>query len=187
MSVLGLSACAPTTKAVSPSTMATTSPASASLSLKPTPLLFDVDQRFWAERDVGPTRNPGILALRAFSRQKATSEAECPSALVVVAETVARDIDLVMYSAGKRTGMPPHTMEKVFSHLDGMLRLTNAVGYRVRGTRGCQPVVHMVHAREGSVGYNILIEVDPRDYAAIEAEILTLLKSFRISSLSGLI
>ena len=103
----------------------------------------------------------------------------------IVAESVPSDLDVIAYSAGKRSGMPPHAVEKVFSHLDGMLQLKNAVGYRIRGTQGCHPVVHLVHARDGGVGYNIVLEVDPRDYVVIESEVLSILKSFRLSEGAG--
>jgi hypothetical protein len=116
--------------------------------------------------------------MRAFSRAKATTDAQCPAAMAVIAESVPPGLGVVEYSAAKRNGMPPHVMELVFSHADGMLQLKNAVGYRIRGSQGCHPVVHLVHARDADVGYLIVIEVDPRDYALIDGEVRAILKSF---------
>lgn len=160
-------------------------PPATEVSLLPTPLRLAVDQRVWKERDLGSARNPGVVAMRAFSRDKASAAAECPAAMVVVAEQVPPDLGVVEFSAAKRSGMPPGVMERVFSHLDGTLQLKNAVGYRFRGTEGCHPVVHLVHAREAADGFTIVIEVDPRDYALIESEVLAMLKSLRFAGAAG--
>jgi hypothetical protein len=156
-------------------------PSRAAIALAPTPLRFEIDPTTWTEQDVGAFSNPGVVAVKAFSRVKAASDADCPAALVVIAESVPSDMDVIEYSAWKRSGMRPHTVEKVFSHLDGMLQLKSAVGYRIRGTVGCFPVVHLVHARNADVGYTILVEVDPRDYALIEPEIRALVRSFQLA------
>ena len=89
---------------------------------------------------------------------------------------------MVKYAAGK-LGELRHrgVIERVFSHLDGMLQLKNAIGYRIRVLEGCHPVDHSVFAREEDIGYTIVIEVDPHDYALIEPEVRSILKSFRFA------
>jgi hypothetical protein len=39
----------------------------------------------------------------------------------------------------------------------------------------------LVYAREDDIGYTIVIEVDPHDYALIEPEVRSILKSFRFA------
>jgi hypothetical protein len=147
-------------------------------SLDPAPLRFDLDKSVWREQSVGSPTTPGMLAMRLFFREKAAAGAQCADSIMLVAETVRPETSTVQYSAEKRKAMPSHMVEQVFTHVDGPLRLRNAVGYLVRGTQGCQPYMYMVHARGADVGYNIVIEVDPLDYAVIHREVEAILKSF---------
>src|SRR4051812_23882338 len=150
--------------------------------MSPVPLEFELNQHVWHEQNVGTSSNPDVVCARSFVRDKAAEAAQCPADLVVVGERVAPGENVALFSAAKRFGMPPATIESVFSWQDGPIQLVNAVGYRLRGEFGCGPVAYMVYALEGGYGISITIEINPHDYAAIEKEILAILRSFRTIS-----
>jgi hypothetical protein len=147
--------------------------------MSPVPLEFELDPRVWHEQNVGTSTNAEVVGARSFVRDKASPAARCPADLMVVGEHVPGVADVAHFSASKRFGMPPATIELVFGWQDGTIQLSNAVGYRLRGSEGCEPVAYMVHALEGGYGITIIIEIDPSDYALLEKEILALLRSFR--------
>jgi hypothetical protein len=148
--------------------------------MPPTPIEFELDARVWHEQNVGASTNPEVVGARSFVRDKASSTAQCPADLVVIGERLPAGVDVAHFSAAKRFGMPPATIESVFGWQDGSIQLVNAVGYRLRGNFGCEPLAYMVHAVEGSYGISIIIEVDPQEYRLIEPEILAILRSFRV-------
>jgi hypothetical protein len=150
-------------------------------SLPRTSLLFEIDSRVWREQELRPATNTGVVAMRVFFRSKASTETECPAGMIIIAESVPPDIGVVEYSVKKRMTLPRHEVDRMFAHEDGMIQLQNAVGFRLRGTEGCHPVVHAVYARHGQNGFAIVIEVDPRDYTLIESEVRAILKSFRFA------
>jgi hypothetical protein len=163
-----------------PAQMNSTPSRLARVMVSPTKLSFDLDPKVWHEQLVDSPNNDGVVAKRSYSRDRASTKSECPAGMAVIAERVSGDVDVVSYSAVKRVGMPPHRIEKVFSHLDGLLGLRNAIGYRIRGDVGCHPVVYLVHVRDGEYGLTIVLDVDPQEYAVIEPEVLALLKSFSV-------
>jgi hypothetical protein len=156
-------------------------PALAAMDMPPTPLTFELDDRVWHEKPTGSSSNPEVVGARMFFRDSASPSAQCPPDMVVIAQRVPDNLDIVDFSASKRVGMPPVVIDGMFSFHDGSIRLGNAIGYRMRGSFGCEPVAFMVHAIERGYGFSIIIEIDPHDFAIIEKEILAILRSFRAS------
>jgi hypothetical protein len=155
-------------------------PADHSLALERTPLRFDLDLTLWHEQPLQLPKNPRRLGARMFLREKASASAECPAGLAVTAELLPADLGLREYAAGRRSQMHQHIVDQIFSHEDGVLQLTSAIGYRARGVDGCHPFVYLVFAKEHERGYMIALDADPEDHPLLEEEIRAILKSFHI-------